>query len=288
MKNLAMKKLRVAKSGVKILRDDILFELQGDKAKAAISKGKRLDGRTMTEYRPISIQFDFSKNADGSCRVKIGDTDVIAGVKMEIGEPYPDSPEEGSISVGAEFTPMASPIFETGPPDEYSIELARVVDRCIRESKAVDFKKLLIEEGVKAWTVLIDIYVVNDAGNLFDASAIAALGSLLTTRIPKLEGDKIVKNEYEGKLELSCLPILTTFSKISNQIVVDASIIEEKAAEARLSVGTTDKKHICAIQKGLAGGFTKEELEKCFTLSFEKAEELRLKLKQALDDKKEK
>lgn len=264
------------------LRDDILFELQGEKAKAYLSKGKRVDGRSLTEYRPISIIPKFSKNADGSCRVNIGETDVIAGIKMEIGTPYPDSPDEGSISVGAEFTPMASPIFETGPPDEYSIELARVVDRCIRESKTLDFKQLLIEEATKAWIVSIDVYVVNDAGNLFDASSLAALGALLTAKIPKIDGDKIVKNEYSGKLELSCLPLLTTFYKIGNTIVADAAISEEKAADARISIGSTESKHLCALQKGLAGKFTQQELESCLEMAFEKAEELRSKLKEAL------
>ncbi|MCX8190246.1 MAG: exosome complex protein Rrp42 [Candidatus Diapherotrites archaeon] len=264
------------------MRDDILFELQGEKAKAYLAKGKRIDGRSLMEYRPISIIPNFSKNADGSCRVKVGETDVIAGIKMEIGAPYPDSPNEGSISVGAEFTPMASPIFETGPPDEYSIELARVVDRCIRESKTLDFKQLLIEEATKAWIVNIDVYVVNDGGNLFDASSLAALGALIVAKIPKIEGDKIVKNEYSGKLELSCMPLLTTFFKIGNTIFADATISEEKAADARISVGSTENRQICAMQKGLAGKFTQQEIERCFEMTFEKADELRSTLKDAL------
>ena len=55
----------------------------------------------------------------------IGETVVITGVKMIPGTPYPDSPDEGTISVGAELMPMASPEFEVGPPREAAIELYR-------------------------------------------------------------------------------------------------------------------------------------------------------------------
>ena len=130
----------------------------------------RLDGRKFNEYRtPIEIEYGVVKTAEGSARVKIGETDVMVGVKLEVGEPYPDTPNEGTIIVGAELLPMSNPEFEPGPPGIQAIELARVVDRGIRESKALDFKKLCITPGEKIWIVIIDICPINDAGNLFDA-----------------------------------------------------------------------------------------------------------------------
>ena len=117
----------------------------------------RLDGRKLTEYRqPITVEYGAIRTAEGSARVKIGETDIMVGVKLEVGEPYPDTPDEGTIIVGAELLPMSNPEFEPGPPQIQAIELARVVDRGIRESKALDFKKLCIEEGEKAWFLIID------------------------------------------------------------------------------------------------------------------------------------
>src|SRR3989338_4890943 len=134
----------------------------------------RLDGRKLTEYRkPITVEYGVVKTAEGSARVKIGETDIIVGVKLEVGEPYPDTPNEGTIIVGAELLPMSNPEFEPGPPQIQAIELARVVDRAIRESKALDFKKLCIEKGEKIWMVIIVIFPINDAGNLFDAASLA-------------------------------------------------------------------------------------------------------------------
>src|SRR3989344_7191901 len=113
----------------------------------ALNQGIRFDGRKLTEYREILVEVGVAKNAEGSARVKIGETELIVGVKMEVAEPYPDIPDEGTMSVGAELLPLSNPDFELGPPGIEAIELARVVDRGIRESKCIDFKKLCIEIG---------------------------------------------------------------------------------------------------------------------------------------------
>ena len=113
---------------------------------------KRLDGRTLTEVRqPITIETNISWTAEGSARVQLGETVVMAGVKLSIEKPYNDTPDEGGIMVNAELSPLSSPEFEAGPPGMKAVELARVVDRGIREAKAIDLKKLCLEPGEKAW-----------------------------------------------------------------------------------------------------------------------------------------
>src|SRR3989338_7450214 len=102
------------------------------------SEGKRMYGRSLEEYRkPIEIETDISWTAEGSARVRIGDTVVLAGVKMALEKPYNDTPDEGGIMVNAELLPLSSPDFEPGPPSIDGIELARVTDRGIREAKAI-------------------------------------------------------------------------------------------------------------------------------------------------------
>src|SRR3989344_6232583 len=88
---------------------------------------KRIDNRKLDEYREITLETGISKNAEGSARCKLGDTEVVVGVKMDVGAPYPDSPDEGSIIVTAELSPMASPDFELGPPGIQATEIARIV-----------------------------------------------------------------------------------------------------------------------------------------------------------------
>ena len=125
------------------------------------SSNKRLDGRGLTDYRPIQIETGIIEKAEGSARVRLGKTEVMVGIKIDIGEPYSDRPNEGVLTTSAEFVPLASPEFEAGPPGEDSVELARVVDRGIRESKAIDLEKLCVIPGKKVFIVFIDIYVLN-------------------------------------------------------------------------------------------------------------------------------
>jgi len=263
-----------------------------------IEKNTRIDGRKFDECRKIYITQNFvGEKAEGSSYVKLGDTEVLAGVKLDIGTPFPDKPNEGVMTVNAELRPIASPYFESGPPDQNSIELARVVDRGIRESKAIDMDKLVIEElphsleisqaeleergkvllTKKVWVVFIDICVLNDGGNLIDAAGIAAMAALLDTKIPKYENNTIIRKEYVGKLPVSKIPIPVTFTKINNKILLDANYEESMCKDARLTITTTDT--INAMQKGGVGTFTPEEIKNCIDIAFKRGNEIREMLK---------
>ena len=148
------------------------------------SQGKRADNRNFDDYRPIKIEIGYVQKAEGSARVKIGNTQVVAGIKMDLGDPYPDTPDSGVMTTAAEMIPMASPDFESGPPREDAIELARVVDRGIRESEIIEVDKLCIVPGEKIWMVFIDIHIIDYDGNLFDAASLASLAALMTAKVP--------------------------------------------------------------------------------------------------------
>ena len=242
-----------------------------------LNAGTRLDGRKLTDYRkPIEVEHNIIKTAEGSARVKIGETEVIVGIKMNVGEPYPDTPNEGTIIVGAELLPLSNPEFELGPPGIQAIELARVVDRGIRESKAIDFKKLCITEGEKVWMVIIDICPINDAGNLFDASSLAALAALKATKYPSFDGEKVdYKQKTDKKLQLEKMPIAVTVIKIGDKFIIDPDTEEEKAIDTRLTVSSIEDGTLCALQKGGDFPLTVEDIDKMLDIGIEKAKELR-------------
>ncbi|MBT4823803.1 exosome complex protein Rrp42 [Candidatus Woesearchaeota archaeon] len=241
----------------------------------SLEKGIRFDGRKLTDYRKVVVETGVSKNAEGSARVKFGDTEVVAGVKMMMEKPYPDTPEQGVIMVNAEFLPMASPEFESGPPGIDSIELSRVVDRGIRESKAIDLKKLCLKKGEKVWMVSIDICTINADGNLLDASALAALAALQNARFPEYVDDEVnYKKHTDEKLPMDKLPLPVTIHKIGNFFIVDPSREEEHGVEARLTITSTEKGIICALQKGGAT-LTNDEVAQMLELALEKSTELR-------------
>ena len=239
-----------------------------------LNQGKRIDGREFKDYRPIEIKHSIVSKAEGSAFVNLGGTKVYAGVKMEIGEPFPDSPNEGILIVNAEFTPLSSPEVEPGPPGEDAIELARIVDRIIRESQAIELEKLFIEEG-KVWIVYVDLAVFDMRGNLMDASTLASVKALLHTQIPKIENGKIVRGEFVSKLPVVYKPVSVTIGKYNNNLMVDLSKEEEEVVDARLVIGVRDDDRICAMQKQGIGTFTIKDVEEAIDLAIEKSKELR-------------
>ena len=245
-------------------------------------KGFRHDGRKFDEYRqPIEIESSISpKSAEGSARVKIGDTEVVAGVKMDLGNPYSDRPNEGTIMVNVELLPLSSTKYEAGPPNIDAIELSRVVDRGIRECHAIDFKKLCVKEGEKVWMLFVDIYPINAAGNLADACSIAALAALKDAKFPKIVDGVVDYNDRTSEgLNLKKNPVECTVWKIKSQYVVDPTVDEEAAADARLTFAFTDEDKIAAMQKGGNLPLTSEDIDKMGVLAAKKAKEIRKYLK---------
>lgn len=246
---------------------------------STLNKGMRLDGRKPLEYRPLSVNLNFTKNAEGSAEIFIGETHVMVGVKMSVEKPFPDTAAQGGIMVNAELLPMSSPDFESGPPSIQAIELARVVDRGIRESKSVDFEKLCIEEGEKAWFVSVDVVSINDAGNLFDAAALGAIIALREARFPTYDGKKIdYKKLTKEALPLTKHPVSVTVCKIGDHLIVDPLPEEEKILDARLTVASTEDGKLCALQKGGDSPLKPEVVMKMIEIGLDKAKEIRKSL----------
>lgn len=132
----------------------IVENLRKKQMMESISAGKRLDERSLDETRPIEIELDVIKKASGSAWVKLGKTEVVAGVKVETGEPFEGLENSGALIITAEVLPIASPHIEPGPPDEETIELARVVDRGVRESEMLELSKLVLVPGKIVYTIL--------------------------------------------------------------------------------------------------------------------------------------
>jgi exosome complex component RRP42 len=257
--------------------DDVIAEIKKDYLAQLARDGKRHDGRAFDEFRPVQIRTRYIQQAEGSARVRLGDTDVIVGIKMAVGTPYPDSPNDGTMTTSAELVPLASADFETGPPSQASIELARVVDRGIRESKAIDFGKLCIKPKEKIWMSYLDMHAVDYDGNLFDACSLGCIAALMTATVPasKITGIEGVEPMQDFPMPVKEIPVMTTALKLGGQILFDPTSLEEKVGGPRLSVSFDREGNIRAMQKGLSGAFTKDEVREIVRKGSERARELR-------------
>jgi exosome complex component RRP42 len=256
-----------------------------ERIKRYLKEGKRFDGRKPDQFRDLIIEKEISCKAEGSVRVKLGRTEVIVGVKMAPSEPYADSPTKGNLMVTAEMLPLSSPRFESGPPKIDAIEWARVTDRGIRESGFVDFDKLCIKEGEKVWTVFVDIYSINEDGNLMDAANIGAIAAMKIAKIPAYdeENDKIIYDQPTDRgLPLTDhVPVSASVYKIGKNLVVDPTREEEDAATTRLTIGSS-KGTISSLQKSQSAPFDIEEMKEAFELSAKVSEEISKKIDKAL------
>src|SRR5688500_6329170 len=210
----------------------------------ALSRGKRLDGRDFGEIRQLEIDTDVIKKANGSARVKLGDTEVIAGVKVETGEPFEGLENKGALILSAEVLPTASPYVEPGPPDEETIELARVVDRGVRESEMVDLGKLALIPGKVVCTIFVDCSIINYDGNLFDASSYAVVSALMSSKLPVFEvqeGEAVVNTGKKMDPPLTTIPVSITAVKIGDSVILDPTAEEEACMDARITITTNSE-----------------------------------------------
>ncbi|RLI07179.1 RNA-binding protein [Candidatus Bathyarchaeota archaeon] len=260
-------------------KEPVISKMRKRHIRQLLAEGKRIDGRGKLDYREIRIEKGIIDTAEGSAMVCLGKTEVMAGVKVGLNVPYPDTPNEGILTVNAELVPLASPTFEPGPPDERAIELARVVDRGIRSSRAVDLEKLCIIPGRKAYILFIDIYVLNYDGNLVDASALASLGALMDTELFGYrvtdDGNVVLDRSVREPLELEDYPVAITVANVGGELIVDPCLDEELSMDAKITISVDKDGNICAIQKSGPGSFTVEQVMEAIDIAKEKAPELR-------------
>jgi len=264
----------------------IIDKLKRSKILDLLQEGKRIDGRALDEIRPLSIDTNVIPLANGSARVRLGDTEIVSGVKVQPDRPFPDMGDKGIFICTAEILPLAHPSAETGPPQPDVIELARVVDRGIRESGMIDLSQFVLEKDKSVIGLFADSVVTDHDGNLFDACSYAAVAAIITSKIPKWEMKDdipvLIENQ-ESDAPITTIPISVTMGRIGEFIIVDPNIDEWGCLDARITITTNSDGNIVALQKGGSDGFTFEQLVKCSELSITIGKKIREIVKQATE-----
>jgi exosome complex component RRP42 len=260
-------------------KSNIVSHLKQKKITEVLSTGKRMDERSFEEFRELTIKRNVLYKSEGSAEVWLGKTHVMVGVKVGTGTPFEDTPNEGVLMTNAEFTPIANAAWEPGPPNEDSIELARVVDRGIRSSEILDNAELNIIGGRLVNIVFLDLYVLNYDGNLIDACSAGAIAALLGTKKPvynvvdnsaKPTGEKV-------PLTIKKKPIAISVIKIGDKFLLDPTADEEDVMDARLTITFDEDGKMCTMQKSGSEGLTIDEVKKCINMAQEKAPQIRAK-----------
>ncbi len=263
---------------------NVIDDLKRAKIMELLDQGQRIDGRAFDEPRKLTVEINAIPKANGSARVRLGDSEAVCGVKIQPDRPFPDMGDKGIFICTAELLPLSHPSVETGPPGPDVIELARVVDRGIRESHMVDVSQLVIEKDKSVVGVFADIVVVDYDGNLFDACSYAATAALLSSKSPKWnwvdEAPALAEGE-EVDVPITTIPVSVTMAKIGKHIIVDPNGDEWASMDARITITSDSDGNICALQKGGDDGFTQDEIVQCGEISVRVGAKIREKLKAA-------
>ncbi|MDG6900345.1 MAG: exosome complex protein Rrp42 [Nitrososphaerota archaeon] len=248
-----------------------------------LSQGKRIDERGLDQLRELKIETGVIPKANGSAKVTLGNTQVIAGVKIATGIPFPDTPDKGILMVNAEILPMSSPYAEPGPPSEEAIELARVVDRGIRESEMVDLGKLSLVPGKTVIAVFVDCNIMNVDGNLFDATSYAVVAALRTAKMKKyvVKDDKAEATQELIDVPVERTPVSVTLARIGDRLVVDPNTEEEVSMDMRITITTDDDGNICASQKGEASTISPAQVLEAADTSIKVGRKVRAQIEEA-------
>lgn len=259
--------------------------------KNALLSDLRVDGRRPFDSRQLIIKFG---REDGSSEVQLGQTHVMGFVTSQLVQPYRDWPNEGTLSIFTEFSPMADPSFEAGRPGEFAVELGRVVDRGLRESMAVDTESLCVVAGKLVWAIRVDLHILDNGGNLVDAANVAALAALMTFRRPECtlggeDGQEVAIHPPEVKeplpLIIHHLPIAITFAFFDSgsNMVIDPTHNEEAVMGGRMTVTMNTSAEICAVQKAGGEGIIQSVIMQCMRVASLKAADITSKIRNAVE-----
>ena len=222
---------------------------------------------------------------NGNCELLLGKTRVSCIVSASVVEPFPDKPNDGSYSFDVMLSPMASSSFPKDSWTSDSVQICRVVERALRESRAIETESLCILAGSKVWAVRVALHVLDHCGNLVDACSAAALASLLHFRCPSVavdnDGRVVVHDEREpAPLAVYHTPVSVTFGFVLNSedhtdtSIVDPTDEEEQVLEGFLSFAINGHGELCSVQK--AGGCPLEvdTMLRCLNLATIRAAEI--------------
>ncbi|CAH1106284.1 unnamed protein product [Psylliodes chrysocephalus] len=220
-----------------------------------LAEWTRLDGRAFDEFRPVKI--NFGKDW-GSCHVSLGKTSVLAQVSCEIQQPKSSRPSEGVLNLNIELNPLAAPHFEAGRQSDLSVQLNRLLEKCLKDSKALDLESLCIKMNEKVWAIRVDINVLNYEGNILDCASIAALAALAHFRRPDVtsDGEEFIIHNVQQRdpipMVIHHYPVCITYSVFNGGefIIADPTLLEEEVADAFMSIGLNAYKELCGLHLG--------------------------------------
>lgn len=124
-----------------------------------VQENLRNDGRTRRDYRPMELETGLVSNANGSARVRLANSDILASIKCEIDQPHANRPDEGKLEFFIDCSANATPEFEGRGGEELALEITNTLVTTYSSPNAFDLKSLCILSKQQCWKLYVDILV---------------------------------------------------------------------------------------------------------------------------------
>ncbi|KAG8841823.1 hypothetical protein FRB96_006777 [Tulasnella sp. 330] len=150
----------------------------------------RADGRTLLDYRAISVETGVAPAANGSGRAVIGAvgndaTEIVAAVRLEV-EDLSSEDGDKPFSCSVTCTPSAYPSLTPPQLDDLSTDLSIILsDALITSIHTHVAPQLVITPNGKRWHISLEAVITSDSGNVIDALVIASRTAFWNLRIPR-------------------------------------------------------------------------------------------------------
>ena len=165
----------------------------------------RVDGRSTLDFRSVHVTTSTVPHAFGSATIVFGEerTKIIAAVKAEIAVPASSSqPDRGTLRFYLESSQTGHSLF-TREQDQLKTKTQILALLSSFMGEAVDLRELCIAPGERAWTLHVDVLVLDELALWqLDAISFAIRAALLDLRLPKVT---CIVDKNTGKVEVDLL-----------------------------------------------------------------------------------
>ncbi|TFK68908.1 ribosomal protein S5 domain 2-like protein [Pluteus cervinus] len=153
---------------------------------------QRIDGRDLFDFRTVALETGVAPLSNGSARLNIGKdpqdggggTGVIAATKLEVENVEEDGTDGGRLVCSVTCSPAAYPHLSPGALDDLQQDMTTILHQTLSHP-SLHPANLGILPRKKAWLLNLDVVVLSDAGNVYDALFMAARAALYDTKVPR-------------------------------------------------------------------------------------------------------
>jgi exosome complex component RRP41 len=229
--------------------------------KKLLIEGRRLDGRSPDQLRPVKLKAGVLKRADGSAYIEQGNNKILVAVygPQELHPRHLQQPDMAVLRCMYNMAPFSVEERKKPGPDRRSVEISKVVREAL---ESVLFLNLYPRS-------VIDIYI-----EVLQADAGTRVAGITAASVALADAGIPIRDLVAG----------VSVGKVDGTLVLDLNAEEDQYGEADMPVAMTGRdKRITLLQ--MDGHMTREEFRQALQLAMKGCQQLYELQKEALREK---